>query len=142
MNHSLPPPRPDRLGSALELLFVIAAPAFMLSLLAGCTTAADPAPLSGRLVDRGIASHYWQLQGLACSRGRFDPRGMTAAHKTLPCWSRVRVVSDTSGRSVDVTINDRGPYIRGRVIDLSSEAARRLGFAAKGLDRVKVYQLP
>lgn len=140
-------PRRDDPGSLLPPLgFVVAflVAVFVALALAGCATPGaetSAEPPAGRLVDRGIASHYWQPQGLACERGRFNPHGMTAAHKTLPCGSRVRVVSDATGRHVDVRINDRGPYVRGRVIDLSSGAARRLGFAAKGLDRVKVYSL-
>ncbi len=58
-----------------------------------------------------------------------NPGAMTAAHKTLPFGSRVRVTNKKNGRSVTVRINDRGPFVRGRVIDLSPAAARALGFA-------------
>ena len=58
-----------------------------------------------------------------------NPGAMTAAHKSLPFGSRVRVTNKKNGRSVTVRINDRGPFVRGRVIDLSPAAARALGFA-------------
>jgi len=58
-----------------------------------------------------------------------NPSAMTAAHRTLPFGSHVRVTNKRNGRSVTVRINDRGPFVRGRVIDLSPAAARALGFA-------------
>ena len=64
--------------------------------------------------------------------------GMTAAHRTLPFGSRVRVTNHSNGRSVMVTINDRGPFIRGRIIDLSVSAARELGMMSAGVVRVSV----
>lgn len=60
---------------------------------------------------------------------RMNPGAMTAAHKSLPFGSQVRVTNKKNGRSVTVRINDRGPFVRGRVIDLSPAAARALGFA-------------
>jgi rare lipoprotein A len=86
---------------------------------------------------RGIASYYWQPQPLA-SGGRFNPNAMTAAHRTLPFGIRVRVTRQDTGRSVVVTINDRGPYIQGRVIDLSRRAAQEMGMTGQGLARVTV----
>lgn len=86
---------------------------------------------------RGIASYYWQPQPLA-SGGRFNPNAMTAAHRTLPFGTRVRVTRADTGRSVIVTINDRGPYIQGRVIDLSRRAAQEMGMTGQGLARVNV----
>ena len=63
---------------------------------------------------------------------------LTAAHRTLPLGTRVRVTSLGTGRSVEVRINDRGPYVRGRVIDLSYAAARRLGAVGAGVIRVTI----
>jgi len=63
---------------------------------------------------------------------RFDPNAMMAAHRTLPFRSRVRVTDRRSGRSVTVKIVDRGPHVRGRVIDVSKAAARKLGFLGRG----------
>jgi rare lipoprotein A len=88
----------------------------------------------------GIASYYWQPQALA-SGGRFDPNAMTAAHKTLPFGTRVRVKHLSSGRSVDVRINDRGPYVAGRIIDLSKAAAGRIGMTGQGVARVSMTVL-
>jgi rare lipoprotein A len=91
-------------------------------------------------VHTGVASFYWQGQRVA-SGGWFNPNGMTAAHRTLPFGTRVRVHHMGNGRSVDVVINDRGPYIAGRIIDLSKGAAQVIGMTAQGLARVKVMIL-
>ena len=85
----------------------------------------------------GMASYYWQPQRLA-SGGWFNPNAMTAAHKTLPFGTRVRVTNLNNGRSATVTINDRGPYIRGRVIDLSRAAASAVGMTGAGVARVSM----
>ncbi|MEL7544410.1 MAG: septal ring lytic transglycosylase RlpA family protein [Pseudomonadota bacterium] len=85
----------------------------------------------------GVASYYWQPQALA-SGGRFNPNAMSAAHKTLPFGTKVRVTRQSTGRSVVVTINDRGPYIAGRIIDLSRAAAQRLGMTGAGVTKVRV----
>jgi rare lipoprotein A len=87
-----------------------------------------------------MASYYWQPQRVA-SGGSFNPNGMTAAHKSLPFGSRVRVTNMGNGRSVEVRINDRGPYVAGRIIDLSKAAAGLLGMTAQGIARVRVEVL-
>ncbi len=88
----------------------------------------------------GIASYYWQPQKVA-SGGTFNPNALTAAHKTLPFGTRVRVTSVSSGRSVDVVINDRGPFVKGRVIDLSRRAAQDIGMTGAGLANVRLQVL-
>jgi rare lipoprotein A (peptidoglycan hydrolase) len=88
----------------------------------------------------GIASYYWQPQALA-SGGRFNPNAMTAAHKTLPFGTRVRIRHLGNGRSVDVHINDRGPYVGGRIIDLSKAAAGKIGMTGQGVARVSMAVL-
>jgi rare lipoprotein A (peptidoglycan hydrolase) len=88
----------------------------------------------------GIASYYWQPQALA-SGGRFNPNAMTAAHKTLPFGTRVRIRHLGNGRSVDVHINDRGPYVAGRIIDLSKAAAGKIGMTGQGVARVSMTVL-
>jgi rare lipoprotein A (peptidoglycan hydrolase) len=85
----------------------------------------------------GIASYYWQPQPVA-SGGRFNPDALTAAHKTLPFGTRVRVTHAANGRSVEVVINDRGPYIAGRIIDLSRRAAQVIGMTGQGIAKVNV----
>jgi rare lipoprotein A len=83
----------------------------------------------------GMASYYWQGSRTA-SGARFNPDGLTAAHRTLPFGTRVLVTNATNGRSVTVTINDRGPFIKGRVIDLSRGAASAIGMTGQGVARV------
>lgn len=85
----------------------------------------------------GIASYYWQPQKVA-SGGNFNPNAMTAAHKTLPFGTKVRVTHSKTGSSVVVTINDRGPFIKGRIIDLSLKAATQLGIRDAGIAAVKI----
>ena len=69
---------------------------------------------------------------------RFDPHDLTAAHRTLPFGTRVRVTDLSTGRSVTVRVNDRGPYVRGRSIDVSSSAAKMLGITRQGVAKVKL----
>jgi rare lipoprotein A len=84
----------------------------------------------------GIASIYAYKGEKTANGERASPRGLTAAHRTLPFGTRVRVTNRRNGRSVVVRINDRGPFIRGRVIDLTPAGAHALGFS--GLTPVTV----
>ncbi|MEM1052396.1 MAG: septal ring lytic transglycosylase RlpA family protein [Pseudomonadota bacterium] len=88
----------------------------------------------------GIASYYGRrFHGRRTANGeRFDMNAMTAAHKSLPFGTRVRVTNPRNGRAVTVRINDRGPFVRGRTIDLSRAAAERIGMIASGHARVKL----
>jgi len=88
----------------------------------------------------GTASYYKHGQVVA-SGGRFNPGAMTAAHPTLPFGTRVRVTHLGSGRSVEVRINDRGPFIAGRILDLSKAAADIIGLTASGVARVSMTVL-
>jgi rare lipoprotein A len=88
----------------------------------------------------GLASFYWQPQRVA-SGGWFNPNAMTAAHKTLPFGTRVRVTHVGNGRSVVVRINDRGPYVRGRIIDLSKAAAGVIGMVGQGVAQIRMEVL-
>lgn len=85
----------------------------------------------------GLASFYGSDQQTA-SGERFNPRAMTAAHRTLPFGTKVRVTNVRSGRTVTVRINDRGPFVPGRVIDLSQAAAEELGIVGRGIAKVKL----
>lgn len=85
----------------------------------------------------GMASYYWQGQRTA-SGERFNAREMTAAHPSLPFGTKVRVTDVNSGRSVTVRVNDRGPFVKGRVIDVSQAAAESLGMTGKGVTKVKL----
>lgn len=95
---------------------------------------------SGRGTLYGKASYYWQPQRVA-SGGWFNPNAMTAAHKSLPFGTRVRVTNKYNGRSVVVRINDRGPYVKGRIIDLSKAAAHKIGMQNAGVVPVTVTVL-
>ena len=70
-----------------------------------------------------------------------NSRLMTAAHRRLPFGTRIKVTNLRNGRSVVVRINDRGPYARGRILDVSKAAARRLGFVGRGHTKVKISVL-
>lgn len=96
------------------------------------------------LVETGIASWYGpDFHGKKTANGEvYDQNEMTAAHRTLQMPSFVRVTNLENGRSVVVRINDRGPYLHGRVIDMSKKAASLLGFINKGTARVRVEVLP
>lgn len=83
-------------------------------------------PISAASAECGIASNY--SGGKVTADGeRYDSRGVSAAHKELPFGARVAVVNRRTGRSIVVRINDRGPFVKGRIIDLSKGAARALG---------------
>ncbi|MGH7999412.1 MAG: septal ring lytic transglycosylase RlpA family protein [Brasilonema sp.] len=88
----------------------------------------------------GMASFYgYDGSGNRTATGeRFNPEGMTAAHRSLPFGTQVRVTNTRNGRSVVVRINDRGPFIRGRIIDLSVAAARILGMMGSGVAPVRI----
>jgi len=111
----------------LKLSFLLLAIAGVLVVPAGESLAAQS----------GIASIYSTKDGLKTASGaRMSDHAMAAAHRTLPFGSKVRVTNRKNGKSVVVTINDRGPFIRGRIIDLTPAAARALGFS--GLTQVTI----
>lgn len=84
----------------------------------------------------------WYGSGKVTASGeRFDKHGLTAAHRTLPFGTRVRVTNKRNGQSVVVRINDRGPFIHGRIIDLSEGAARRIGMIRAGVVPVEIEVL-
>jgi rare lipoprotein A len=93
-----------------------------------------PETAQERVLGRGSASYYAaKFHGRRTASGEmFDNADMTAAHRTLPFGTRVRVTNPANGRSVVVRINDRGPFTRGRMIDVSRAAAEELGLVARG----------
>ena len=93
--------------------------------------------------ETGIGSWYGdEFAGKLTANGEiFDPELVTAAHKTLPMPSVVRVTNLQNGKSLVLRVNDRGPFVAGRIIDLSREAARRIGYKDNGLARVRVQVL-
>ena len=98
----------------------------------------------GLELGRGEASWYGPgFHGRLTANGeRFNQEAMTAAHKTLPFGTRVLVQVPRTGREVVVRINDRGPYVKGRIIDLSSAAANAIGLKARGHEAVVLHELP
>ena len=84
---------------------------------------------SAALAENGIASVYGYDGQKTANGERANPRKLTAAHRTLPFGTMVKVTNKKNGRTVTVRINDRGPFIRGRVIDVTPAAAEELGFS-------------
>jgi len=97
--------------------------------------AAKPAAMTDGSV--GIASFY-KYEAKTASGEQFNPRELTAAHRTLPFGTRLRVTNVATGQSVSVRINDRGPFIPGRVVDVSHAAAEELGMIDRGITKVKL----
>ncbi len=96
--------------------------------------AVTPSSGSGRSFS-GMASFYGNESGSKTASGqRFNQSALTAAHRSLPFGTKLRVTH--GGRSVVVTVNDRGPFVRGRVLDLSTGAARAIGLTSAGVGRV------
>ena len=114
-------------------------------LLAGGCAGSRPRPVGPRgPVEVGNASYYTTREyGARTASGEpLKDHALTAAHRTLPFGTRVRVTNLDNGRSVLLTITDRGPFRKGRVIDVSRRAARKLGFLRQGLARVRVEVVP
>lgn len=106
--------------------------------IAGARAQETPPAARTTVLDAGLASVYApRLQGRQTASGeRYNHYALTAAHRTLPLGTRVRVENLDNGRTVTVRINDRGPYVEGRILDVSGEAARRLGL--RDLARVRL----
>lgn len=130
--------------------------AFTMLALAGCASRPAPpgegwgggaadggaAPAAAvPVIERGLASWYGERHhGRRTASGEvFDMNALTAAHKTLPFGTRVRVLNPASGQAVVVRVNDRGPFTPGRVIDLSRAAADRIGLTRAGVAPVVIY---
>jgi rare lipoprotein A len=133
-------------GLTIAICFVVATTMFGCSAQrAPQTQYSSPAPSRSysSVPPRGrleVASWYGPgFVGHVTSDGEiYNPKELTAASKTLPIGSRVRVTNPDNGRSVVVRINDRGPYVRGRSLDLSRSAARRIGMTSEGVCHVRV----
>ncbi len=136
------------MGSSIRYTWIL----MMTALLIGCTSAPRytatkfPAtrpslePGSYSMVEEGVASYYAsEFNGRPTSNGEiYDMNQMTAAHRTLPFNTKVRVTNVATGKSVNVRINDRGPFKADRIIDLSLAAAKELGLIGTGTARVRV----
>jgi rare lipoprotein A len=125
----------SRAGGAIPRLFVY--------LAAAIAASATPAMADfAGTVSRKTVTASWYGPGfsgrLTASGARFDPRGMTAAHKTLPFGTKIRVTNPRTGASVLVTVTDRGPYVGRRELDLSRAAAQEVGILSRGVAPVVV----
>lgn len=133
-----PVTRARRIHPVLALVLALAA--------CGGAPKSEREPRAPRVVSEtqvGIASYYGKgHHGHKTASGeRYSRFALTAAHRTFAMNTRVRVTHERSGRSVIVRINDRGPFTRGRIIDLSEAAAKELGIIRAGIARVKVERL-
>lgn len=99
--------------------------------------ATDRQTAKTQLASYGVASFYSEEQQTANGE-KFNPNELTAAHPTLPFGSRLRVTNLATGRSVIVRVNDRGPFVPGRVVDVSYSAAETLGIVHRGITKVKL----
>ena len=107
------------------------------TIAAGLMVGASVSPAAAKC---GRASWY-ALHSRTASGERMNPSAMTAAHRTLPFGTKLRVTNKNNGRSVVVRINDRGPFIKGRMLDLSKGAAGQLGFISSGYTAVCVARI-
>jgi len=122
----------------MNKLFTLALVALLISL----PTSASARVKMGQ-TQKGFASYYHDsLNGNRTASGEiYNKRMRTAAHKSLPLGTKVRVTKLSTGKSIVVKINDRGPFVKGRIIDLSRRAARDLGIIKSGVAKVKVEVL-
>ena len=96
----------------------------------------DDAASARQTASQGVASFYSDTE--TASGEKFDKNELTAAHPTLPFGTKLRVTDVSSGRFVTVRVNDRGPYVRGRVVDISPSAAEALGMVDRGVANVRL----
>jgi rare lipoprotein A len=129
--------RQSRRGSCLVVLAVL--------LLAGCSTSGPVEPKTPAIYRAsGLASYYAQsLHGKVTASGEhYHRERLTAAHRSLPFGTRLKVTNLSNGREVVVRVNDRGPFIKGRIIDLSYAAAKALRMIRQGVVKVRLEQIP
>ena len=135
MDRMRPPRRRPVLLAGFLLLLAV-------SVLTGCSLVRrGPEP---KVIERGVASWYGpKFHGRTTANGeRYDMHGMTAAHRTLPFGTLLEVRNLDNGKTCRVRINDRGPFIRGRIVDLSYAAAQSIEMVGPGTARVEIAVLP
>lgn len=113
---------------------------FMLFLLASCHRKLKPTTTVKDCEQTGLASYYGgKFIGKPTASGEiFDANKLTAAHKTLPFGTKVLVTNLANNKSVVVRVNDRGPFIAGRIIDLSEAAAKKIDMIQQGVQKIKI----
>ncbi|HEY3446284.1 MAG TPA: septal ring lytic transglycosylase RlpA family protein [Myxococcales bacterium] len=110
--------------------------------LAGCTHAPRSGTGSDEPEEGGASFYSASLEGNPTASGEpYRGEALTCAHRTFAFGTRLEVTNLENGRSVEVVVNDRGPFVRGRVIDLSMKAARELGMVGRGVVRVRIRRL-
>lgn len=123
----------------------LSAPAEIVDPTIGEEDATDPTAVvdEGVILDEGMASYYGaELAGNRTASGeRFNPAAMTAAHRTLPMGTMLKVTNMANGKSVIVRINDRGPFVKNRIIDISRGAAEKIAMIRSGTARVTLEQV-
>ena len=122
-----------RIMMALALPLLLAAPAI-------AQESREDGDALGKVIGSGMASYYGnEFAGKRTANGeKFNPHGLTAAHRTLAFGTKVRVTNLTNGKDVVVRVNDRGPWGRGRVIDISLGAAKKIGMHRSGTAKVRM----
>ena len=111
------------------------------SLAAATLVAVSLTTFQGQALAQTGSASWYALTSITASGERCDPGAMTAAHPSLPFGTKVKVENLKNGRSVVVRINDRGPFVGGRIIDLTKAAASELGFVSAGTAKVKLTVL-
>lgn len=109
---------------------------FIGALLSGCNSA-----YSTTINNTTVVSSWYQSGKRTASGQRFDPNGLSAAHRTLPFGTKLRLTNPNNGKSIIVTVNDRGPFVRGTGLDVSRGAAQQLGFIRQGKTRLQMQVL-
>lgn len=112
-------------------------------LVSGCSLIGRPQKESGTTDTVGLASYYHEkFQGRRTASGEpLDQQALTAAHRSYPFGTLVRVENLKNGKTVDVRINDRGPFIQNRIIDLTRRAAKNIGMLQQGVAKVRLSVL-
>lgn len=118
------------------------------AMLVGCATprwpgSSQPSTAAGQHIGSGKASYYGNKHHnkRTANGERFNQRALTAAHRSLPFGSKVKVTNTHNGKSVIVRVNDRGPFVRGRIIDLSKAAFEQIGSTRSGIIQVRLERL-
>ena len=127
----------------MRILIAMALPLLLAMPAGAAETIGDATNDSLKQIGSGMASYYGnELAGKRTASGeKFDPHGLTAAHRTLAFGSKVRVTNLANGKDVIVRINDRGPWGGGRVIDISLGAAKKIGLHKSGTAKVSMHLL-
>ena len=130
----------DNLGRSSAARVLIATLPLLLTVACSVNPRAGNGPSLGRPMQKGMASWYGPgYEGnMTASGEKYNPNAITAAHPSLPFNSKVKVVNLDNGKELIVRINDRGPFVQGRVIDLSRASAEQIGMLHAGLANVKV----